>query len=124
MASAHVLGGLGPTLERIGELMPSGRLAIGDGCWQQPPDAWCEQVFGPLPDRPGGLANAARERGWQVVSLDSSSQEEWDAFEGGWGEGVRSLGEPAADAFADRRWSEYRDHYRGVLGFAWLVAER
>ena len=124
VASAHALGGLGATLDRIGELVPEGRLAIGDGCWQQPPDAWCEEVFGPLPDGPDGQADAAVERGWRVVSLETSTQAEWDAFERGWGNGVRSLGEPEADAFAAERWAEYTDHYRGVLGFAWLVAER
>jgi hypothetical protein len=124
VASAHALGGLGATLDRIGELVPAGRLAIGEGCWQRPPDAWCEQVFGPLPDGPDGVAEAAGARGWQVVSLEISSRPEWDAFERRWGEGVRMLGEPAAEAFADARWAEYRDRYRGVLGFAWLVAER
>ena len=70
------------------------------------------------------MAGAAGERGWQVVSLELSSQDEWDAFERGWCDGVRSLGEPAADTFADQRWAEYTGRYRGLLGFGWLVAER
>lgn len=110
----------GPGEELLGALASRGhrRAVIGDGVWTDEPGPNLVSMFGDLPTSVE-LTDAARAAGWLVQDVELSSLDEWDAFEGGWGAGVRSIGTPDADAFADQRWAEYTT-YRGVLGFAWL----
>jgi len=61
---------------------------------------------GALTDLPG-LVAGAEAAGLRVVSVDAATQDEWDEFN--------------ALARTGERDDAYRDGYRGVLGFAYLV---
>ncbi len=124
IGASHAFGGPAAMLGRLVELMPSGTAIVGDGVWEAEPNRWCLEAFGDLPTGSDGLAETAEAAGWTVVQSDLSTLAEWDAFEGGWVEGVRSVGSAEALAFAAEREDQYRQHYRGVLGFAWFVLRR
>lgn len=123
VGASHAFGGPEGLLGQLARLVPTGRVIVGDGVWTATPDPWCEETFGTLPSGPEALASLARDRGWTVEGIDTSTLDEWDAFEHGWIDGVRSVGTEAAASFADQRASEYQ-RYRGVLGFAWLELTR
>ena len=116
---SHAFGGLEPMLTRLVSLLGSGVALVGEGVWESDPDAWCRDTFGDLPRRLDGITQVAGETGWTVDHADLSTELEWDDFERDWVAGIRALGTPEADSFADEREDEYR-RYRGVLGFAWL----
>lgn len=122
IGSSHAFGGLGKTLDRFATL-DCAHAIIGDGFWAAEPDDWCLEVFGDELDGLDAVRLEAETRGWSIVELDASTLEEWDAFEGGWRAGVRSVGTEAAESFADQREAEYA-RYRGVLGFAWLLVTK
>lgn len=121
VGASHAFGGSAAMFSRLAELVPSGTVIIGDGVWQATPDAWCRESFGDLPDGSAALADEAAASGWSIVESDLSTPAEWDRFEAVWIEGVRTVGTAEAMAFADQREREYHEHYRGVLGFCWLV---
>jgi len=120
---SHIFGGPGPMFKRLGEVCPDGIAIVGDGVWQSPPDLWCRETFGDLPNGAEALADLARATGWTVTGSELASLDEWDDFEHGWIAGVRAVDTEAAHAFADERAAEY-ERYRGVLGFAWLTLAR
>ena len=68
-----------------------------------------------------GLLQVARATGFEVVYAERSTQEEWDDFEESWRAGVEAAEDPVLRLAAVERERDYRDGYRGVLGFAWLV---
>lgn len=121
---SHAFGGPAAQFARLADLTPSGVALVGDGVWEAEPDDWCQTNLGEQPTGADGLAALAEAAGWTVFAAELSTQDEWDAFEGGWVAGVRSVGSPVAEAFAAEREREYREHYRGVLGFCWLVLTR
>ena len=121
---SHAFGGPAAQFARLANLAASGIALVGDGVWETEPDAWCLTNLGEQPTGAGGLAALAEAAGWTVLAADLSTQDEWDAFEGGWVAGVRSVGSPVAEAFAAERERQYREHYRGVLAFCWLVLTR
>jgi hypothetical protein len=123
VGASHAFGGPAGMLERLGSLLPSGVALVGDGVWQSDPTPWCLETFGEHPAGLSGLTSIAEDAGWSVVNASLASLEEWDAFEHGWIDGVRAVGSPEANEFADFRAEEYRK-YRGVLGFGWLVLTR
>lgn len=132
VGSAHTLGGSEAMLARLAEIVPSGRVLVGDGCWTAPPTPAARTLFSddvlPLAD----LATACRETGWHVLHLSTADQREWDDFESRHRAGPREwlVANPsdprAAEVRAehDAREREYLTVYRGVLGFAYLVLAR
>ena len=132
IGSSHTLGGSRAMLSALAEIVPSGRVLVGDGCWEAPPTAAAHAIFGddvlPLAD----LVAACDETGWQVLHLSVADQREWDDFESRHRAGTREWllanpGDPrAAEAKArqDEREREYLTAYRGVLGLAYLVLAR
>lgn len=127
IGASHAFGDTAGMLGRLAGLVPGdegppGIAVIGDGIWQNQPDDWCLETFGELPTIEDLVALAAAA-GWSVDDVSTSTLEEWDAFEHGWIDGVRSVGTPEAAAFADERQAEY-GQYRNVLGFAWAVLSR
>ena len=122
IGSSHAFGGTELMFERFTELGAS-HVVIGDGFWAVEPDEWCMEIFGEMPRGLDAVAAEAVELGWDVIELEASTIEEWDAFERDWGDGVRGVGTPVAHSFADLRWAEYQ-RYRGTLGFSWLIATR
>jgi cyclopropane fatty-acyl-phospholipid synthase-like methyltransferase len=99
---------------------PGGTLLFADGFWERSPGADARRLFGDLPVF-DGLLQVARATGFEVVYAERSTQEEWDAFEESWRAGVETAEDPALRLAAVERERDYRDGYRGVLGFAWLV---
>lgn len=124
IGASHAFGGPAELFARLANVVPGGMALVGDGVWETEPDGWCLDTFGELPQGPDGLASMAEAAGWTVLDAALSTRDEWDAFEGAWIAGVRSVGTPAAHAFADERTRQYYDRYRGVLGFCWLVLSR
>lgn len=123
IASSHIFGGAQRTLDRMLDLTrPGGMAVLGDGVWATTPDSWCRETFGDLPTRDDLVAMAA-QIGWDVEDVDGSTVQEWDDFESGWTAGVEAVGTAEARSFAAQRRDEYA-HYRGVLGFAWLLLRR
>jgi SAM-dependent methyltransferase len=120
---SHVFDGVGPMLRRVAAVHRPALVVLGEGFWAAAPDSWCREVFGPLPRGLDGLGAAAAGSGWLVVDSDAATPEEWDEFESAWTAGVAGSGLPGAGAFAERRRDEYELHYRGVLGFGWLLLE-
>jgi hypothetical protein len=59
--------------------------------------------------------------GFVVVEAERSSLDEWDVFEARWRSGLERSEDPDARLLAVDREREYRDAYRGTLGFAWLL---
>lgn len=124
VGASHAFGGPAALLGRLADLIPAGAALVADGVWESDPDSWCVETFGDLPRRAEGLAAMAGAAGWTVVEAGLSTRSEWDTFEAGWVEGVRSVETPTAFAFADERARQYQNRYRGVLGFCWLVLNR
>jgi SAM-dependent methyltransferase len=132
VGSAHTLGGGRAMLGRLAEVVPRGRVLVGDGCWEAQPTAAAHAIFGddvlPLAD----LVAACGDAGWHVLHLSTASQHEWDDFESRHRAGPREwlLANPsdprAAEVKArqDAREREYLTAYRGVLGLAYLVLAR
>ncbi len=132
IGSSHALGGSRAMLGALAEVVPSGRVLVGDGCWERPPTEAAHAIFGddvlPLAD----LVAACGETGWQVLHLSTADQHEWDDFESRHRAGTREwlLANPddprAAEVKAkeDAREREYLTSYRSVLGFAYLVLAR
>jgi SAM-dependent methyltransferase len=132
IGSSHTLGGSRAMLGRLAEVVPRGRVLVGDGCWESPPTAAAHAIFGddvlPLAD----LVAACADAGWLVLHLGTASLPEWDDFESRHRAGSREWllanpSDPRVDevrATQDAREREYLTAYRGVLGFAYLVLAR
>lgn len=132
VGSAHALGGAAAMLTALADIVPTGRVLIGDGCWPSPPTAAAHAIFGddvlPLAD----LVTACDSTGWQVLHVDLATEREWDEFESAHRRGEREWlldngSDPRAAevrARAAHREQEYLTAYRGVLGFAYLVLAR
>jgi SAM-dependent methyltransferase len=132
IGSSHTLGGSRTMLTRLADIVPRGRVLVGDGCWEAPPTAAAHAIFGddilPLAD----LVAACGEAGWQVLHLSTADQHEWDDFESRHRAGLREwlLANPSDPRAAevrevnDAREREYLTAYRGVLGLAYLVLAR
>jgi SAM-dependent methyltransferase len=132
VGASHAFGGSVATLAALAEVVPTGRVLLGDGCWPVPPTAAALEIFGadvlPLAE----LVAACDAAGWQVLHLSLASEREWDEFESAHRAGEREWllangSDPRAAevrATAARREREYLADYRGVLGFAYLVLAR
>lgn len=132
VGSSHALGGSRAMLTALAEVVPQGRVLVGDGCWTTPPTAAALDIFGddvlPLAD----LVAACGETGWQLLHLSVADQREWDDFESRHRAGTREWlltnpddpRAPEVRAREDAREREYLTVYRGVLDFAYLILAR
>lgn len=121
VGAAHIWGGATGALRALRfHLEPGGLLLFADGFWERPPGAEARRLHGELPVWEGLLA-VCESAGFVVVDAERSSLEEWDVFEGRWRNGLERDEDPDARLLAIDREREYRDAYRGTLGFAWLV---
>ncbi len=124
VGGAHAFGGTDGALVALADrLEQGGTLLLGDGFWEQPPTPGAQELFGDLYDWDGLLA-AADTAGYVIDAADRSSLAEWDRFEAAWTAGPTATGDVALRAEGARRAEEYREVYRGVLGFAWLQLRR
>lgn len=132
IGASHALGGTRAMLTALADIVPSGRVLIGDGCWPVPPTPAALDLFGnvfmSLPD----LVTAANATGWRVLHLSTADQREWDDFESRHRAGqqewlLANQDDPRAGEvreWIDSRERVYLTAYRGVLGFAYLVLGR
>ena len=121
VGAAQAWGGATVALRELrGRLEPGGALLFADGFWARPPGADARKLFGKLPVY-DGLLQIARAAGLTVEHAERSTLDEWDAFETAWRTGLESADDPVLRLAAVDRERDYRDAYRGVLGFAWLV---
>lgn len=136
IGSTHIWGGMGPTLDRLAELVaPGGHVLLGELYWRSPPtQAFLERLGAPR-EAFGDLATTAwsgERSGLTFLRGQTSSEAEWDAYEGLYHQAIESwLREHPDDpdrvemrerfrAVRDRYWGGGRDH----LGFALLLYRR
>ncbi|PWI70367.1 SAM-dependent methyltransferase [Purpureocillium lilacinum] len=111
------------------------RVLFGEMFWQvSPPPEATRALFGD-DEVPGSLADlvaSCRDEGWTVLHVSVADQAEWDDFESRHRSGQRRWllehpGSEGADELRrqlDQREHDYLAHYRGILGFAFLILAR
>ena len=132
----HALGGAAEAWKTLAShLAPGGVLLMAQGFWTQEPTPAASQVLGSSPgDLPVGvpaLVECATKQGLTPLQVVVSSEREWDDYEWSW---TRSLEEHARanpDDDADELRSAAAEHraaylngYRGILGYAAVIARR
>jgi cyclopropane fatty-acyl-phospholipid synthase-like methyltransferase len=121
VGGAGAWGGPTAALRELRELVErGGSLLFADRFWERPAGADARRLFGELPVF-DGLVQVARAAGFAVEHADRSTPDEWDAFEAAACAGLEGADDPAARLAAVERGRDYREAYRSVLGFAWLV---
>jgi ubiquinone/menaquinone biosynthesis C-methylase UbiE len=133
VGATHAFDGLDGTLAAARRhLRPGGRLLVGDGFWEGPPDDAVLAALGAEPDEleelPGVVA-AVQRAGFEPGYGHVSSAEEWDEYEWCWTGALTqwALTEASAEdrpealeqARAHRR--DWLGGYRGRLGFVTMV---
>ncbi|HEY1997049.1 class I SAM-dependent methyltransferase [Paraburkholderia sp.] len=133
VGSVHAFGSFDQCLQICFEwLKPGGRLLIADGYWKQPPRADYLAAIDGTHDEFGTHAqNAERARacGYVVLRTATSSDDEWDEYEGKYSNAMmRYLGDhpddPEAAAFSARmqNWHmAYLKWGRSTLGFGYYL---
>lgn len=132
IGASHAFGGTRGMLLRLAEIVPKGRILVGDMCWERTPTDESRAIFGDEVLSLADLVTLCRETGWEMLSLSTADQREWDEFESGIRAGPREwlLANPEDPRAAgvreeqSRREHEYLTKYRGVLGMAYLVLGR
>lgn len=132
IGSSHAFGGTKAMYSSLAKVVPTGRVLVGDMCWERPPTQAALDIFGDEVPMLVDLVKMARDAGWKVLHLTTSDQREWDGFESKHRAGLRKwlIENPEADEAKEveeqqnGREMDYLMHYRGVLGFAWLVLAR
>jgi cyclopropane fatty-acyl-phospholipid synthase-like methyltransferase len=124
VGASHVWNGSEPALEALcRRVVPGGRILFGDGFWEREPGDAALEIFGDLP-RFEAYPRFAESAALELERAERSSLEEWDDFESRWRSGLQRCADPEARQLAAEREADYRDVYRGVLGFAWLVLRK
>lgn len=132
IGSSHALGGVQSMLSRLAEVVPHGKVLIGDGFWEKEPSKEAVDMLGDNISRLTDLVRMCRDAGWQVLHLSVADQREWDEFESSHRRGLREwiLKNPQDSRVAEiqqqlaEREDGYLGVYRGMLGFAFLVIAR
>ena len=135
IGSSHALGGPVSCLKTLHRLPRLETVLFGESHWQATPTPAALEALGAGPeDLPDleRLRATARDAGFDVTHERTSDQEEWDAYERAWCEGLEQFaaaapeGEraQAARAAAEGHRQAYLNGYRGVLGFTVLVLRR
>ncbi len=132
IGASHAFGGLLPTLAAAGEhLAPGGRVIVGDGFWEQPPDGATVEMLGDLGDLATTVDRVVAD-GWTPVYGHISTRHELDDYEWSWTGSLAAwaLDRPedpdgaAALAAAGVHRSEWLRSYRKSFGFVSLVLGR
>lgn len=132
IGASHAFGGSRAMLEALAEVVPRGRVLVGDGCWPGLPTPAALDIFGPDVLSLADLADSCRATGWRLLHLSTADEREWDDFESRHRAGqqewlLANETDPRATEVRERldhRWNEYLTAYRGVLGLAYLVLAR
>ncbi|MFC5059140.1 SAM-dependent methyltransferase [Saccharothrix xinjiangensis] len=134
IGASHAWGGTKGALDAMrARLRPNGTLLLGDGFWENPPNATATEVFGDedlgtLPE----LVDLALAGGYRLLNLATATRDEWDSFESRWCASRERwlLANPDHPRAAEVREivDEHREGwlkgYRGSLGFAYLTLAR
>ncbi len=133
IGARQVWGDHDDALAALRAMVPAGsRVVYGDGIWSRPPSPAAAAALGAEPDEYGplvDLVDTAVRHGFRPLSVAEASQEEWDAFESGYGAGYERwlLDNPPSHPhtgtvlqLADDHRRAYLGGYRGVLGFAYF----
>ena len=132
IGASHAFGGTIAMLTHLARIVPKGKVLVGDMCWEKPPAEEAKAIFGDEVLSLADLVTLCRETEWEVLSLTTADQREWDEFESGLRSGPREwlLANPEDPRAADvrgeqnRREHDYLTKYRGVLGMAYIVLGR
>lgn len=132
IGASHAFGGSKAMLQKLAEIVPRGRVLVGDACWERPSTEAARSLMGEEVPMLADLVGMCRETGWEVLHLSTADQREWDEFESGHRAGLREwlLANPdnpkarEVREQEDGREMEYLTVYRGVLGFGYLVLAR
>lgn len=132
IGSSHTLGGSRAMLQRLAEIVPKGRVLVGDTFWERRPTDIAREIHGDDVSMLIDLVKMCRETGWEILNLTTADQREWDNFESSHRAGLRQWiienpESPKAQEIReqlDEREREYIMNYRGLLGFAYLILGR
>lgn len=132
IGSSHTLGGSRAMLQRLAEIVPKGRVLVGDTFWERHPTDIAREIHGDGIPMLIDLVTMCQETGWKILNLTTADQREWDNFESSHRAGLRQWiienpGSPRTQELReqlDEREREYIMNYRGLLGFAYLVLGR
>ncbi|KFX97732.1 hypothetical protein V495_00131 [Pseudogymnoascus sp. VKM F-4514 (FW-929)] len=132
IGSSHTLGGSRAMLQRLAEIVPKGRVLVGDTFWERQPTDIAREMHGDDIPMLIDLVTMCRETGWEILSLTTADQREWDNFESSHRAGLRQWiienpDSPKAQEIReqlDERERGYIMNYRGLLGFAYLILGR
>lgn len=133
IGSSHAFGDLESTLDACaGNLATGGILLLGEGYWQRPPSQAALDIFGEDIPTLAGLLERCGAAGWRATQLSTAEQSEWDEFESAslrgtedWCATLPQSNEQAElSAWVNERKRAYREDYRGILGFAYLILIR
>jgi hypothetical protein len=135
MGSSQAIGSFAAALAwSHGVLTPGGVALFADGYWKRPPADDYLQVLGATADEmqtDAGNAALARDAGYRVLHTMTSSDDEWDEYEGRYCGAVERYidanpDDPDVDAMA-KRIRQWHDAYlrwgRDTLGFGFIFAE-
>ena len=129
IGSTHAFGGFRPTLQALRALIsPAGRMLVGEGYWKCDPDPGYLSLLGGTRDEftdHGGNLRAAVELGLTPLDSWTSSEAEWDEYEGLYARTIEHHlqehpDDPDREAMKLRieRWQDgYRRWGRHTLGF-------
>ncbi|WP_020496804.1 SAM-dependent methyltransferase [Sciscionella marina] len=128
IGSTHAYGGFASTLQACARILPAdGRVLIGEGYWLRPPTPQAREIFGEELGTLEELLARCRSAGWRILHSSTADQHEWDEFEAASMRGPEQwCASNPGDHTEVREWiterkRSYREVYRGVLGFAYLV---
>lgn len=136
IGSTHALGGLEAVLvEAAHVLRDRGAVLAGEGFWKQPPSESYLTCLGAEPDEMtthAGNAERFSKEGWRVVYAATSSESEWDEYEGLYRSTMmqwvsENPTDPDTNTFRERsdQWfGAYLREGRATLGFGFYVASR
>jgi SAM-dependent methyltransferase len=136
VGSSHAYGGLRQTLQAAWTLLaPGGYLLLGEGYWKQPPNQTYLDFLGAEADSYGSHAdNAALAEAQGFITLYSltSSEDEWDEYEGLYKLGVERYAQhnpddPDVPAMVERirAWNRiYLQQGRATLGFGLYLLQK
>jgi SAM-dependent methyltransferase len=134
IAATHARGGLEPTLDAFARwVRPGGRIAIGEGYWQRPPDPAYLEAIGSTADEMTDLETlraAFPRHGLRVLAATPATPDEWRDYETMY---LAAMERHAAAHADDAEVTAMRDHVRrwnatamrwglGTMGLAYVVA--
>lgn len=132
IGSSHAYGGTKSMLEGLAKIVPSGRVLVGDMCWEKEPTEKAREMFGEEVLHLSDIVSLCQGTGWHIMHLSTASQRDWDEFESRHRSGPREWvlenkdhdeTKTIVDELAQRE-NSYIGVYRGQLSFAYLILAR